>query len=139
VGSFALGRQSQLNLVGVHPAVVKVVLYAIQITPYDFGILRGVTTPEKQAKLVASGASLTLDSYHLPQPDGYGYAIDFGVYVDGQYINGDTPEEIGYYRKVMQSFVTAAIALGVQIELGGLWRTYVDAGHVQLNKDYPRD
>lgn len=138
MSSWQLSASSKRNLVGVHPALIKVILRALQISPYDFGILCGVRTPTEQAKRLAEGATRTKGSYHFIQADGYSHAFDFGVYVDGQYINGDTPDELGYYRKVMQAIFTAAIELNVQIEAGGLWRTFVDAGHVQLNRKYPR-
>jgi len=133
---FRYGKKSSAKLEAGHPALVKLAMRVIEITPYDIAILRVMTTPELQQALVDSGASQSMDSYHLPQHDGKAHALDYGVLVGGKYINGDTKEEMGYYRKVNQAFVTAAIELDIQIELGGLWRDFVDAGHIQLNRKY---
>lgn len=131
---FYLSNRSRTNLSGVHPDLVKVPTRAIEITPYDFGILSGTRTIEEQTKEVANGDSQTMDSYHLIQPDGYGHAFDFAVYV-----NGNITWKIKYYRKVIQAMFTAAIELGVQIDAGGLWIKPLDGPHIQLNQDYYGD
>ena len=131
MSNWKLSRRSQLRLQGVHPDLVKVVYRALELSPYDFGITEGKRALETQKKYVAEGKSKTMNSYHLEQGDGYSHAIDFVVY-----LGSDITWEIGYYRKVIQAFMTAAIELGVQIEAGGLWRTLVDGPHIQLNKKY---
>lgn len=125
---YKLSSKSISKLEGVHPNLQRVVKRAIEITEFDFGITCGVRSMEVQKKYLAEGKSQVLDSKHLIQEDGYGHAVDFVVYVDGK-----VTWEIGYYRKVIQSFFTAAIELGVQIEAGGLWRTLVDGPHIELN------
>ena len=88
-------------------------------------------TIEEQEKLVADGKSQTMNSRHLVQDDGYSHAIDIAVY------NRDgLTWEVGYYRKVVQAFFTAAIEENVQINSGVLWRTFVDGPHIELNPDY---
>ena len=77
--SFKFGAKSEANLVGVHPDLVRVVRLALTITDIDFSVHEGVRTLERQKKLVASGASRTLDSYHLT-----GDAVDLVPYVDGE-------------------------------------------------------
>lgn len=131
MSNWKLSRRSQMRLQGVHPDLVKVVYRALELSPYDFGITEGKRTLETQKKYVAEGKSKTMNSYHLEQDDGYSHAIDFVVY-----IGSGITWEVGYYRKVIQAFMTAAIELGVQIEAGGLWRTFVDGPHIQLNKKY---
>jgi len=131
MSNWKLSRRSQLRLQGVHPDLVKVVYRALELSPYDFGITEGKRTLETQKKYVTEGKSKNMNSYHLEQDDGYSHAIDFAVY-----LGSDITWEIGYYRKVIQAFMTAAIELGVQIEAGGLWRTFCDGPHIQLNKKY---
>ena len=130
------GKSSEIKLATVEPVLVRVCRRALEISPYDFGILCGVRDIKEQEKRLAEGNSTTLKSRHLANKNSLSEAIDFGVYVDGKYINGDPQEEIGYYRKVNQAFFTAAIELGVKIEAGDLWRTFVDAGHIQLSEDF---
>ena len=135
---FKLSRRSLGRLEGVHPDLVAIPKEAIRITPYDFGIIEGVRTPAVHARNLANGRSTVKYSLHLPQPDGYSHAFDFYVLDSkGKYVHETTHQDVhGYYRKVMQSFVTVAIANGTQIELGGLWRHFLDSMHVQLNQKY---
>lgn len=128
---YKLSSSSSNKLKDVHPDLVKVVIRALELSPYDFGITEGKRSLDKQMQYVKEGKSRTLKSYHLEQEDGYSHAIDFAVYV-----SGGLTWEIGYYRKVIQAFFTAAIELGVQIESGGLWQSFVDGPHIQLNKSY---
>jgi len=120
---FTLSQRSLNNLSGVHPDLVQAIKRAIEITPYDFGVTRGLGTVEEQQELVAKGVSTTMNSLHLPQHDGYSHAVDLAVYIK-------------YFRKVIQAVFTAAIELGVQVEAGGLWRDFIDSPHIQLNPKY---
>lgn len=87
---FQLGQKSKSNLVGVHPLLRAVVMRAIEVTQQDFTVFEGPRTLERQKKLVASGASKTLKSMHIPQPDVYGkagtvtHAVDLVPWIDGQ-------------------------------------------------------
>lgn len=76
MGKFALGEKSRSYLVGVDPDLVKIVERAIQVTVRDFRVIDGLRTVERQKELFKSGASKTMDSYHLPQKDGLGHAVD---------------------------------------------------------------
>lgn len=131
MNNYKFGKKSKSRLEGVHPDLVKLVHRALELSPYDFGITCGVRTKEAQQEKVDSGASLTMNSRHLVQPDGYSHAIDFAVYVHGQ-----LTWDIRYYRKVIQAFFTAAIELGVQIKSGGLWFSLVDGPHIELDRQY---
>lgn len=131
--SYYLSERSLSRLEGVHPDLVKVIKRAIEITPLDFGVAEGVRTYETQVDYVNAGKSTTMDSYHLPQADGYSHAVDLYVYVQGK-----STEEHKYFRKVIQAVFTAAIELGVQIEAGALWRDFLDSPHIQLNRKYYR-
>ena len=128
---FTLSKRSLTRLSGVHPDMVKVVKRAIEISPYDFGVTEGRRAIKKQEQYVAEGRSETMNSLHLEQPDGWCHAVDIYALVDGR-----TTWEHKYFRKVIQAFFTAAIELGVQIEAGGLWRTFLDSPHFQLNQKY---
>lgn len=129
---FHFSKKSKRLLEDCHPDLVRLAQRALQLSPYDFGITEGLRTIEKQRSLVAKGKSWSLESKHLEQEDGYSHALDFVVVSP----NGGYTYEVGYYRKVMQAFVTAAIELDIQIEFGGLWRTVFDGPHVQLNQKY---
>ena len=129
---FKLSQRSLNNLEGVHPDLVRVVKRAIEITPVDFGVSEGVRTIETQKQYMAEGKTTTLNSMHLPQSDGYSHAVDLYCFD----VNGVITWEHEWFRLVIQAMMTAAIELGVQIQAGGLWRTFQDSPHFQLNKEY---
>ena len=111
----------------VHPDLVRVCHRALELSKYDFGILESKRSEEKQRENIEKGVSWSMNSKHLVQDDGYVHAIDFGVYV-----NGKLTWEEGYYRKVIQAFVTAVVELGVQVKFGGLFESVFDGPHVEL-------
>lgn len=130
---FQLGPRSKMRLNGVHPDLVKVVERAIQITTVDFTVLEGVRSPERQKVLVDSGASMTLNSRHIPGADGYAKAVDLGAWVDSQ-VDWSWP----LYHKIAAAMKEAAKQLNVPIEWGGDWKTFKDGPHFQLpQKEYP--
>jgi peptidoglycan LD-endopeptidase CwlK len=67
----SLSKLSRDRLQGVHPDLVRVVERAIQITTQDFRVQEGLRTRERQAVLVARGASRTMYSRYLT-----GHAVD---------------------------------------------------------------
>ena len=105
-------------------------LLALTITKYDFGIGCGKRTYDEQRENVASGASLTMESRHLPNAFGESEAVDILVYV-----NGKLTWEPKYYRKVAGAIFKAAFRLGIEIEWGGHWESLNDMPHYQLAKD----
>lgn len=123
-------KSSLKKLALCHDDLVRVAHLALIYSPYDFGIGETLRTTKRQAHLVATGKSLTMDSMHLANEDGVSEALDIKVYVKGK-----LTWDIGYYRKVAQAFFRAAIELNIQIEWGGLWRTLVDGPHYQLRKE----
>lgn len=129
--NYQLSNQSLSRLEGVHPDLVKVIKRAIELTPYDFGITEGVRTTETQQEYYRKGKTQTKNSKHLLQSDGFGHAVDLYVLIHGNAI-----WDHKYFRKVIQAVFTAAIELGVQIEVGALWRDFLDSPHIQLNGNY---
>lgn len=128
MSAFQLSERSKRRLQGVHPDLVKVVERAIQITDNDFTVLEGLRTKARQAELVASGASQTMNSRHIT-----GHAIDLGAYVAGQ-VRWDWP----LYDKIAATMKKAAAEVGVPIEWGGDWKSFKDGPHFQLPfKEYP--
>ena len=108
---YHLGARSEKNLIGVLEPLVRVVRRAIVISQIDFGITEGRRAKERQAALVASGASRTMDGRHLT-----GHAIDVAAYVNGA-VRWDWP----LYPLIAAAFRTAAIEQNVQIVWGGVW------------------
>lgn len=115
-GGFALGAASRAELQGVHPALVRVVERAIQITTQDFGVHDGIRTVEEQRKLVNAGASQTMASKHLRQADGFGHAVDLVPFVNGK-LRWEWPA----IYPIASAMWQAARELGVKVRWGGAW------------------
>jgi peptidoglycan L-alanyl-D-glutamate endopeptidase CwlK len=113
---------------GVHGDLQDVVCKAIQITKVDFTVLEGLRSESRQAQLVESGASQTMNSRHLT-----GHAVDLGAWVDGE-VRWDWP----LYHKIADAMKEAAEELGVDLEWGGDWESFKDGPHFQLSwSEYP--
>lgn len=126
--SFKLSTRSLKALEGVHPDLVKVVLWAIKITDIDFVVVEGRRTPARQAELVKAGASKTLRSRHLT-----GHAVDIVPLLGGK-VRWDWP----LYQRLALVIKKAAIDKSVPIEWGGDWLTFKDGPHWQLPRsEYP--
>lgn len=69
------------RLHGVHPVLVRWVFHVGEILPIV--VVEGLREKDRQRKLFASGATKTLDSYHLMQDSGYGHAVDIAPLVRG--------------------------------------------------------
>lgn len=108
------------RLSGVHPDLVRVVQRAR--TMAEFMVIEGLRTAERQADLVAKGASKTLKSRHLT-----GHAVDLGALVGGA-LTWDEPA----YHALAGVVKAAAEAEGVPIEWGGDWKGFFDGPHFQL-------
>lgn len=108
---FHLGTRSEENLVGIDPDLVKCVRRAIATTSEDFGVFEGMRSLERQRELVKSGASRTLDSYHLT-----GHAVDLVPYVGGR-LQWQMPLCI----QVALAVRDAAMTFDVAITWGAVW------------------
>ena len=125
-----LDARSERNLKGVHPDLVRVVERAHAKTTPDlsFIVIEGVRTRARQAELVKSGASQTMNGRHLT-----GHAVDLMATVQGRG-RWDWP----LYARLGAAVKAAAAAEGVPIVWGGDWRTLRDGPHFELSrKAYP--
>lgn len=128
MSNYVLGARSKTRLNGLHKDLVAVVERAIEITGVDFTVLEGMRTLARQKKLVAKGASKTLNSRHLT-----GHAVDLGAYVDGT-VRWDWP----LYHVIAKAMKQAAEELNVDMDWGGDWKSFPDGPHFQLAwKAYP--
>ena len=122
------------RLKGVHPDLVQVVQVARQFTP--FIVLEGLRTPARQARLVAEGASRTLNSRHLT-----GHAVDLGYWLDdgdGIPENGEVRWDWPLYHKQARWLKDVAADLQVPIICGADWKNFPDGPHFELcRRAYP--
>jgi peptidoglycan LD-endopeptidase CwlK len=110
------------KLTGVHADLAAVVRKALTISDVKFIVTEGVRSKERQAQLIAAGASRTMQSKHLT-----GEAVDLAAVVDGE-VRWDWP----LYHNIAKAMKEAARELGIKITWGGDWRTFKDGPHFQL-------
>ena len=110
---YSLGSRSKKRLEGVHPDLVRVVERAIELTEVDFTVLEGMRTVARQKKLVAKGASTTMNSRHLT-----GHAVDIGAWVGGT-VRWDWQ----LYYKLADAMKQAAGELKIDMDWGGDWKS----------------
>jgi peptidoglycan L-alanyl-D-glutamate endopeptidase CwlK len=108
---YKLGSGSLKELAGVHPELVAVVKLAIQWTAQDFSVHDGLRTLDEQKRLVAAGASQTLDSRHVS-----GHAVDLLPS-----INGKPRWEWAPMYVIADAMRSAARHLGTPLRWGGAW------------------
>ena len=121
-------------MAGAHCDLQRVLFRAIELTAVDFGISEVQRTLETQKIFVAEGKSTTLESRHIPDSTGFCYAVDVFAYIDGK-----ANYEEKNLRAIAKAMFTAAIELGVALEWGGHWKTFLDMPHFQLSHSkYPK-
>lgn len=115
------------KLAGVHPDLVRVIERAAK-DGARFVVLEGVRSVERQRQLVARGASKTMNSRHIPAPNGFAHAVDIAPLEDDGDVSWAWPD----YYPLAKAVKAAAAAEKVSIEWGGDWRTFRDGPHWQL-------
>ena len=132
MSQFQLSQRSLPRLIGVHPDLIEVVKLAIQRTTVDFMVVEGVRTLAQQREYVTKGASQTMSSYHFPQVDGLGHAVDLAPLVRGA-IPWNDWQAIAELAGVVKA---CAAELGVPVEWGGEWKSFKDGPHFQIPRDW---
>lgn len=131
---YRLGNRSKQRLEGIHPHLVAVVNRAIEVTEQDFFVGEGIRSLERQKKLVASGASKTMNSRHLT-----GHAVDLHPYpYNGDHDEDGIPNRDDWdaYKPIVDAMRYAAAELGYDLTHGYDWGW--DAPHHELSRrSYP--
>ena len=126
--SYRWGDRSRRRMEGLHPHLVQWLDRFIEVTPLDITVLEGMRSAERQARLVASGASKTMHSRHLT-----GHAVDIAPLVAGR-VSWDWP----LYHAISEAGFQAANDVRIPIEWGGNWTSFKDGPHWQLPRSvYP--
>ncbi len=114
--SFSFGATSEGNLLHVESGLVLCARRALVLTTQDFGVFEGIRMMARQILLYAAKASRTLDSYHIPDSDGIGHALDLVPYIDGR-LQWQTPCCL----VVAAAMHRASHELAVPLTWGGVW------------------
>jgi len=110
--------------------LADVVKRAIEITKQDFFVGEGVRSVERQKKLVASGASRTMNSRHIT-----GHAVDLHPHpYKGDHDVDGVPNSDDYdaYKPIVDAMRQAADELGVDLVHGYDWGW--DAPHHEMDR-----
>lgn len=118
---YRLGRKSRAEMEQMHPDLIRVIEFAIQITGQDFTVFDGFRSAADQYALYQRGAS-QLDGYariskHQVQPDGFVHAADLVPYIDGRVV-WDWPA----IYVIADAMFCAARTLDVDLRWGGCWQ-----------------
>lgn len=132
------GKSSKEKLETCHPDLQKIMNKAIEM--YDFTVLEGRRTLERQKELVAKGMSKTLNSKHIPDPkdpNQYSRAIDISPYP----VNwSNEPKNLARWY-FLQGIVSAiAHDMGIKVRFGLDWdgdrdftdQSFDDLPHLEL-------
>lgn len=123
MNNYKFSKRSLNNLNSVKPELQKVIGEAMRITTFDFAVISGLRSIREQKKLVKGGFSKTMNSRHLT-----GHAVDLAPYP----IDWNDLERFDRLAVIVKQ---AAINVGVEIEWGGDWTSFVDRPHYQLPRN----
>lgn len=127
--TYKLSEKSILNLKGLNPKLIELVLTASKTSPIDFTVLEGVRSQARQIELFKNGHSkcdgVKNKSNHQIKADGFGYAVDLAPLP----INWNDKKRF----KILSDHIKAtAKKLGIKIVWGGDWSSFVDMPHYEL-------
>lgn len=133
MSGFRFSQWSLDRMLGVDERLITVAEHALQISKVDFGIPRygGRRTIEEQRYLFMTDKSKA-DGVHNESFHQTGRALDFYA-VDPETGLASWDEKLMTH--VAAAFLQAATKLGVTVEWGGFWTSFVDMPHIQLPKD----
>jgi peptidoglycan L-alanyl-D-glutamate endopeptidase CwlK len=107
---YVLGKRSLQKLSTVDDRLQRIVYYAIAVTKQDFSVICGIRTKSEQRKLVASGASQTMNSKHLD-----GLAVDLMAY------SGGGRWELNLYDEIADAMKEGAGHEKISLRWGAAW------------------
>lgn len=128
MNSFKFSAASLNRLQSVDERLQRVAERALQLSKVDFGIpaLGGIRTAEEQNKLYHNGKS-QLDGYKRKSYHQSGKALDVYAFVDGK-----ASWDKNHLTAVAAAMLQAASELGVKLQWGGHWVSFVDMPHFEI-------
>lgn len=128
--SFKFGANSLKNRSGVNPRLIEISDRAIRLSIIDFGVPQfgGLRSASDQAKLFTAGKSkcdgrVNL-SYHQSAKALDVFAIDPST--------GKASWETEHLALIAAAMLQASAQLGYKLHWGGLWKSWQDYPHFQL-------
>jgi peptidoglycan L-alanyl-D-glutamate endopeptidase CwlK len=128
--TYRFSERSYQSLRQVRPELVAVATLALdhlgRVGGPDFVVTEGVRSIDEQRRMVREGKSQTMNSRHLT-----GHAIDVAAFTPEYKITWDAEP----YQRIADAMKRAADQLGVAIEWGGDWESFVDMPHFALSRE----
>lgn len=129
-----LGPKSLIQKDTLHPKLQQVINKLVELN-FNFSILQGVRTLDQEKALVASGASTTINSKHLPDTNGKSRAMDIAL----NPISWNNTEQFVLFAGYVLGL---ADAMGIKLIWGGDWNRdfntldtgFRDLDHFELDK-----
>lgn len=124
---YALSKKSANNLNGVDGRLVDLVKEALFYI--DFSVIEGLRSIETQKQYVALGVSKTMLSKHL-----VGKAVDLYPYPVPRLTSGEIDSNSEKWNQLGGVVLTLARAMGIQVQWGGLWTSFIDKPHFEIKE-----
>lgn len=142
--AYKLSQASLSRLENIHPKLAATIKCAITDSPFDFIVVQGFRTAAYQNELYQQGRTTkgprvtNCDGYikksnHQGKSDGYGYAVDFGIY-DPKVEGNIDWKSVAKYQKVARHIELVGRKVGIKISWGGDWKSFKDNPHVEIVK-----
>ena len=125
---YKFSNSSLSRMAGIDDRLKRVANRAIELSRIDFGVpmYGGLRSEQDQNYLFSTGKSKA-DGYHSLSYHQTGLAIDVYAYVDGS-----ASWDNLHLAMVAAAMLQAANELGIPLEWGGLWTSFVDMPHFQI-------
>ena len=141
---FKLKKESLKNLEGIHPNLVMIMAESIKTSLYEFSIVDGIRTVERQQNLYLKGREkpgvivtnadgIKYKSNHQIKNDGYGYAVDLYPYINGK-IRTSYDKYKKEFEAIAEHILKKAKKFNIDIVWGGHWTDPFDPPHFELRK-----
>jgi peptidoglycan L-alanyl-D-glutamate endopeptidase CwlK len=128
----SFGAKSKRELLGVHSDLVICTTTTLldPALEYDFTVFDGLRTEVEQTENVRRKVSWTMNSMHLPQVDGFAWAVDLVPIINGN-LSWDNADEA--FKQIADAMFRAAKHHNIEIEWGfKMWQK--DKPHFQLKR-----
>ena len=122
MAKYRFGLTSEKRLTGVKPELVRTARDVLALGIMDFSVIYGVRTHEEQEQLYRAGRSMTMNSKHLKQPDGFSHALDLVPYpLDWKKVNAGDWVEISRFGVLNGLMQVCAKKNGIIVAWGNDW------------------
>lgn len=131
MNNFKFSKRSLDRMEGVNPVLIDIAKKALSISNIDFGIpeFGGLRSVKDQGYLFSKGLSKA-DGVKKLSKHQSGYALDVYAYVDGK-----ASWEVEHMAQIACAFLQVANDMNINLQWGGLWKSFVDMPHFELKED----